>query len=92
MVLNAGLTPQRAPRLFNKWTRLSVQVRGGNTITYGHEQGEVQNPLDGLQLTQASTAPPFDFWWRGEFWYIANNANSPLNFIVVGDADDTFHP
>lgn len=92
MILNCQISPQRAPRAFQKWTHIQLQVRGGATVFYAHEQGEASNQNDGMQLTQASTAPPFACWWKGEFWYSANANNSPLNFEVIGEADESFHP
>jgi hypothetical protein len=92
MILNAQTSPQRFPRAFQKWTKIQLQVRGGATIYYAHEQGEAANQNDGMQLTQASTNPPYDCWWKGDFWYSANAANSPLNIEVIAEADSGYHP
>ena len=78
--------------MFDEWSRIELQVRGGATITYGHEQNEVQNPNDGLQLTLASTNPPYATWWKGEFWYGASATGSSLILVFVGKADQNFHP
>jgi hypothetical protein len=87
MILNAGITPQRASRVFKRWTRLSFQVRGLQTITIATEQGESSNANDGIQLTQANTNPPYDCWWKGELWYASTIANSPLNMLIIGEDD-----
>lgn len=92
MLFSAQTTAQRLPRAFRRWTRLSAQLRGGATITIAHEQGESQNPNDGLQLTQASTNPPYDFWWKGELWYSSTVASTAFVIIIVGEADEDYHP
>lgn len=92
MILNARITPQRAPRAFKNWTRLSFQVRGGATIVIAREQGEAGNPNDGMQLTQANTNPPYDCWWKGELWYSSTVDNSPLNFLIIGEESANYRP
>jgi hypothetical protein len=92
MILNARITPQRTPRAFKEWTRLSFQVRGGATIVLAKEQGESQNANDGVQLNQANTNPPYDCWWKGELWYASTVDNSPFVILIVGTADAGFHP
>jgi hypothetical protein len=89
MIMNGQTSPQRAQRFFKKWTRLSIQVKGGATITISANQGEASAVAqgDGLQLTQASTAPPYDFWWKGELWYVASVNNTPFVLLMIGDAD-----
>jgi hypothetical protein len=87
MILQPTTSAQRAVRAFTKWTRISLQVRGGATVTLAHEQGEAQNLNDGVQITQATTNPPYDTWWKGELWFAANAAGSSLVLIIVGEAD-----
>jgi hypothetical protein len=92
MIFTALTNAQRAPRAFKEWTRLSFQVRGGATITIAKEQGESQNQNDGIQLTQASTNPPYETWWKGELWYASNVANSQFVMLIIGTADSGMHP
>ena len=92
MILNATIVPQKYPRAFTQWTRISLQVRGGATVFIAKDQGEAANQNDGMQLTQASTNPPYDKWVIGDFWYSANIDNSPLNLEIEGYADQYFHP
>lgn len=92
MLFSANPTAQRLPRAFKRWTRLSAQLRGAATITLAHEQGESQNPNDGVQLTQASTNPPYDFWWKGELWYASTVAATNFVILIVGEADDSYKP
>ena len=92
MIITSNVNPQRLQRFFARMTRLSIQIRSGFTLTIGHEQGEVQsaaagNP-DGIQLTQASTTIPYDFWWKGELWHISNAPVSQWALIIVGEAND----
>lgn len=92
MVITSGITPLRIQRFFKRMTRLSVQVRAGFTLTLAHDQGEAQsaqngNP-DGIQLTQANTSPPYDFWWKGELWHIASADGSQWALIIIGEAND----
>lgn len=75
------------PRAFDKMTRLEFQVKSASTITIAREQGEAQNPNDGVQLTQANTSPPWGEWWKGELWYVANVDNSPFVVLIIGTAD-----
>jgi hypothetical protein len=74
-------------------TRLSIQIRAAFTLTIAHEQGEAQNAAnggpDGVQLTQASTTTPYDFWWKGELWHIASAAQSTWTLLIIGEADDS---
>jgi hypothetical protein len=93
LIITSGITPIRVQRAFNKWTRLSLQVRSAFTLNISHEQGEAQsaqngNP-DGLQLTQASTTPPYDFWWKGELWHFASADQSLWSLIIVGEIEDS---
>jgi hypothetical protein len=92
MQLNARLTGTRFPRAFQKWTRISVQVRGGSTIFLSKEQGEANNQNDGVQLTQTTTNPPYDCWWKGDLWYSSNVDNTQFQILVIGQADETFRP
>jgi hypothetical protein len=92
VILNANRSPQKFARAFQRWTRVSFQVRGGNTLFVSKDQGEAANQNDGLQLTQASTNPPYDCWWKGDLWFSANNDNSGLIMEVIGIADESFHP
>jgi hypothetical protein len=69
-------------------TRLSFQIRGAATITLSRDQGEAANANDGVQLTQTSTAPPYDTWWKGELWYVASVDNSPFTMLIIGEADE----
>lgn len=92
MVITSNTVPQRAQRFFPRMTRLSIQVRAAFTLTIAHDQGEAQsaangNP-DGLQLTQAATTTPYDFWWKGELWHFATVNGSQWSLIIVGEAND----
>jgi len=75
------------PRSFDVMTRLEFQVKSASTITIAREQGEAQNPNDGVQLTQANTSPPWGEWWKGELWYVSNVDNSPFVVLIIGTAD-----
>lgn len=86
MIINGQISPQRLQREFKKMTRLSIQVRGPQTITISREQGEASNANDGIQLTQATTAPPYDFWWVGELWYTSSIANGDFVLLIIGEA------
>lgn len=92
MKLNAKITPQKFPRAFACWTYVQFQVRGGNTINISKEQGEAADPNDGLQLTLASTNPPWATWIKGDLWYTSNIDNSTLIIEIQGTADANFHP
>lgn len=92
MVITSDPTPRRIQRFFPRMTRLSLQIRGAFTLTIAHEQGEVQNAAnggaDGIQLTQASTTPPYDFWWKGELWHVSNTAASQFTLLIIGEANE----
>lgn len=92
MQIVSSPTPLRVQRFFPRMTRLSLQIRAPFTLTIAHEQGEVQNAAnggpDGIQLTQASTSPPYDFWWKGELWHIASAVQSVWTLLIIGEADD----
>lgn len=93
MVITSGTTPLRIQRFFPRMTRLSIQIRSGFTLTIAHEQGEAQaaqnGQADGLQLSQTSTTPPYDFWWKGELWHIASANGSQWSLIIIGEANDS---
>lgn len=93
MIITSTSNPIRLQRFFSKWTRLSIQIRSAFTLTIAHDQGEAQaaqnGQPDGLQLTQASTTPPYDFWWKGELWHIASANGSQWSLIIVGDIADS---
>lgn len=93
MIIISGTRPLRCQRFFQRMTRLSLQIRAGFTLTIAHEQGEVQNAAnggsDGIQLTQVSTSPPYDFWWKGELWHVASADQSAWTLLIIGEANDT---
>lgn len=92
MIITSSATPARIQRFFPRMTRLSIQVRAAFTLTIAHDQGEVQAAAngfpDGLQLTQTSTIPPYDFWWKGELWHISSVNNSQWSLIIIGEATE----
>ena len=92
MVITSNTTPARAQRFFPRMTRLSIQVRAAFTLTIAHDQGEAQSAAngtpDGIQLTQTTTATPYDFWWKGELWHVASANGSQWALIIVGEAND----
>jgi hypothetical protein len=92
MILNAMINPQRLPRAFREWTRLEFQVRVPSTVTLAKEQGEAQNPNDGVQITQTNTSPPWAEWWIGDLWYASNVDNTQFVVLNIGEATPNFHP
>jgi hypothetical protein len=73
-----------------------IQIRNASTLNIAHEQGEAATAgaggADGLQFTQTSTSPPFQFWWKGELWHTANAANTQWTLEIVGEADTGYNP
>lgn len=92
MILNALVNPTKFARAFQQWTRVSFQVRTGNTFFLSSNMGEAQNQNDGLQLNQANTNPPYDTWIKGDLWYSADADNSSLRMVIWGVADEHYHP
>lgn len=93
MILTGNPNPQKWTRSFPRMTRLSLQIRGGFNVFIGHDQGEVQNGSlgitpDALLLNQASTSPPYDFWWVGELWYATSIAGAQFSIVIVGESSD----
>lgn len=85
MIVTAQQTPIRFQKVFTCRTFLIFQIRGPQVITLTREQGESQTANDGIQISQASTAPPnlpFKTWWQGELWYISDIPNGTFNLII----------
>lgn len=86
MLITSQLTPtlpQRFPKDYD--THILIQVRGAFTVTIGFEMGEVQNPNDGVQFTQANTSPPFKMRVRGDLWHVSSVANSQWVLLIASE-------
>jgi len=86
-VVCTDTAPHRYVKAFACWTRILLQVRGPGTMFFSHEQGESQNPNDGVQLTQAGTATPVGYKWKGELWYRSDTINQSFVIIILGEDD-----
>jgi hypothetical protein len=88
MNFTAQLAPNIVPRYFFKcMTRISIQVRAPGTLFLAKEQGEINNQNDGTQITQGSTQPPYDCWWKGEMWYRSDTPNLQWVMLIIGTED-----
>ena len=79
----SAIIPQRFPK--NHDTHILIQIRGAFTVTIGSELGEVTNPSDGAQYTQANTSPPARVRWRGDLWHTASVAGSQWVLIIAAE-------
>ena len=80
MVLTATAAYQKFPEIFQKPTRISIQVKSAAPalLFIAKEQGEIQNvPNDGLSMDNPATSTPnlpWADWWQGELWYSCTGA------------------
>lgn len=87
MIITVGTTPQRYARVFQKPTRIEIQVKSADTIRIARGQGELSapapSPEDGLAFNNANTLAPWGTWIQGELWYVSNNPNGGQFILEV---------
>lgn len=69
---------------FDQYTEVYIQVFGAATFFVGSDRQSLETPAaigGGLQLTQASTTPPFKLTWIGDLWVLANAPGSTIEIL-----------
>lgn len=90
MIITATQNPQKFQEVFQKATRIAIQIKvGTGVVTIAKDQGEIANSQngigDGLSLSQSGTITPWADWWKGELWYSTNISSQQFVLEILTD-------